>query len=172
MKSVLGIAQGLTLCLAVGACGFLSREDRSPQIAPQVAIPDTTRPEGRPASTAVRPPADVRPPSGARTPASFDTTTTEERTAAMAAPAQGSRILGTTIASLGAPAEPGFWLRTPLVTAITPGRVTHAASGATLRVELRPSGGASGSGSQLSLPAFRAMNLPLTGLPELRVEAE
>jgi hypothetical protein len=156
----------LALCLAIAGCGLLPQRDRDPAMSAQVAGADTPRPEGRPGS------GGIAPPAGARTAEAFDTTTAEERVAALAAPATGTRSLGTTIASLGSPADAGFWLRTPLVTAVTPGRVTHAPSGASVRVELRPSGGAAGSGSQLSLPAFRAMELPLTGLPELRVEAE
>jgi hypothetical protein len=49
--------------------------------------------------------------------------------------------------------------------------VVVAATGAEAQVELLPSGGAPGSGSQLSLPAFRLLGLPLTALPELEVFA-
>lgn len=128
------------------------------------AGPETPRPVARP--------DPARAPTGARTAEAFDTTTAAERAAARAAPATGTRVLGTTIATLGSPADPGFWLRTPLVDTPMRGVVVHPDSGARLGLELRPSGGAPGSGSQLSLPAFRAMNLPLTSLPELRVAAE
>jgi hypothetical protein len=155
------ISRGLTLCLGLAACGLVPQASNDGAVT---AGPETPRPSARPVG--------VPPPAGARTAAAFDTTTQAERAAAQAAPASGTRALGTTIASLGSPAEPGFWLRTALVTAITPGVVIHTPTGARLRLELRPSGGVAGSGSQLSLPAFRAMNLPLTGLPELQVEAE
>jgi len=82
---------------------------------------------------------------------------------------RGSQPLGTTVASLGDPADPGLWAETPLVTAPRPGRLEDPATGASVEVELRPSGGAPGSGTRASLPALRALGVPLTGLPELRV---
>jgi hypothetical protein len=106
----------------------------------------------------------------ARTVDEFDTTTAQDRAAAVAAAsAPGGARLGTTIASLGSPADPGIWLRTPLVTQTTMGRVEHAPTGKSVAVELRPSGGAPGSGSQISLPAMRLLEIPLTALPELVV---
>jgi hypothetical protein len=100
----------------------------------------------------------------------FDTTSQEERDAAVVTeqPAE-SGPLGTTIASLGPPAEPGIWLKTALVTALTPGQVAY--QGKTINIELRPSGGAAGSGSQISLAAMRLIDAPLTSLPELTVFA-
>jgi hypothetical protein len=109
------------------------------------------------------------PPPTARTVEQFDTTTAEDRAEALAvepAPAP-SNELGTTIASLGPPADPGIWLKTPLVTTLTPGRVEY--QGNSVNVELRPSGGAAGSGSQISLAAMRLIEAPLTGLPEVTV---
>jgi len=109
------------------------------------------------------------PPPQARTAEEFDTTTPEARAAAVAAPPVASEErLGTTIASLGPPAEPGIWMETPLVRAVTMGRV-EAASGKSVTLELRPSGGAAGSGSQISLAAMRLLEVPLTDLPELTV---
>ncbi|TNC73896.1 D-galactarate dehydratase [Rubellimicrobium roseum] len=75
--------------------------------------------------------------------------------------------LGTTVASLGSPTNPGRWLETPLVAEPTQGRVEY--NGQSVNVELRPSGGEPGSGSQISLEAMRALGAPLTGLPELTV---
>jgi hypothetical protein len=124
-----------------------------------------------PVTEAAAPAPALRPPAG-RTAAALDTTTPEERAAAVAPAAAAARLLGTTLASLGDPAAPGFWMATPLVTAPAPGQVRHPASGATVRLELRPSGAAPGAGSQLSLAAFRALELPLTALPELEVRAE
>jgi hypothetical protein len=132
----------------------------APPVTATEARADTPRPEARPAA--------LRPPAGARTADQFDTTTAAERAAA-AAPAAASRQLGTTIASLGSPAEAGFWLKTPLVTSPTPGRVVLEA--ASVNVELIPSGAAAGSGSQLSLAAFRVLGVPLTSLPEVTVFA-
>lgn len=75
--------------------------------------------------------------------------------------------LGTTVASLGSPAETGLWLETPLVSEAQAGRIEY--NGQSVSVQLRPSGGEPGSGSQISLEAMRALGAPLTGLPELAV---
>lgn len=106
------------------------------------------------------------PPAGARTAAQFDTTSAADRAAAVATPV-GAQKLGTTIASLGSPTEPGIWLRTGLVTELVQGRVTY--QGTSVNVELRPSGGPATAGSQISLAAMRLLGAPLTGLPELTV---
>ena len=97
----------------------------------------------------------------------FDTTTATDRAAAVATPPTGVQALGTTIASLGSPAEAGIWLKTPLVTAPTPGRVDY--QGKSITIALRPSGGVAGSGSQISLAAMRLIEAPLTSLPEITV---
>lgn len=109
------------------------------------------------------------PPRAARTAEQFDTTTAEQRAAAAAGGAAGGALLGETVASLGNPAEPGFWLLTPLVDAPVTGRIVSAATGRGTEVELRPSGGAPGSGSQVSLAAIRLLGVPLTDLAVLRV---
>lgn len=109
------------------------------------------------------------PPPTARTAAEFDTTSAADRAEALAVEPAGETRLGTTIGSLGNPAEPGIWISTPYVTAVTPGRVEVAATGKSINIELRPSGGAPGSGSALSLPAMQLLELPLTDLPELVV---
>ncbi|WP_394177353.1 D-galactarate dehydratase [Yoonia maritima] len=107
------------------------------------------------------------PPANATTVAEFDTTTVEEREAAVTQVAAVETRLGVTIASLGSPADPGIWLKTPLVTELSPGRVVY--NGKSVNVELRPSGGVAGSGSQISLAAMRLIEAPLTSLPELEV---
>jgi hypothetical protein len=108
------------------------------------------------------------PPTNATTVDQFDTTTAEDREEAQVINASATQTeLGTTIASLGPPTEPGIWLKTPLVTQLTPGRIRY--QGKTINVELRPSGGAAGSGSQISLAAMRLIEAPLTGLPEITV---
>ncbi|QYK39869.1 MAG: hypothetical protein KF887_10315 [Paracoccaceae bacterium] len=118
-----------------------------------------------PPAESPRPPA---PPPGARTAAALDTTSAADKAAALAAPAApaSERELGRVAVSLGNPAEPGFWLRSALVTAAGPGRVVTE-GGASLAVDLLPGEGA----AQLSLPAFRALDLPLTALPMVTILA-
>ena len=122
----------------------------------------TTRPQPRPGVAA------PVPSSGATTAAAFDTTTAADKAAALAAPAApaGERLLGKAAVALGNPAEPGFWLRSALVSAPGKGRV-EVAGGASIAVDLIPGEGA----AQLSLPAFRALKLPLTALPEVTIYA-
>lgn len=110
------------------------------------------------------------PPARARTVEQFDTTTAEDRAAAVAKPdPAGETKLGTTIATLGSPADPGIWIKTPLVKELVLGRAVYGANGKSVTLELRPSGGATGSGSQISLPAMRLLDAPLTGLLELTI---
>ncbi|WP_342344709.1 D-galactarate dehydratase [Vannielia litorea] len=111
------------------------------------------------------------PPADARTADQFDTTTDEEKQAAAAAPVAAERELGSTIASLGDPTDPGFWAETPLVNTAQAGRLVYPGNGNSVQVELRPSGGEPGSGTRVSLPAFQVLGAPLTGLPELLVYA-
>lgn len=102
---------------------------------------------------------------GAKRPETLDKTTpTEVAAAQRAAPPKGGHDLGQVVASLGSPAEPGFWLRTALVTAPAKGFVTTD-TGATLAVDLIPGAG----GAQMSLAAYRGLGLPLTALPVLTV---
>ena len=77
--------------------------------------------------------------------------------------------LGVTIASLGDATQPGFWLRTPLVTAAQKGRVSYAATGRSVDVDLIPIEGAETAGSRISLQAMMALGAGLTDLPELTV---
>lgn len=116
----------------------------------------------------------VRPPAGARTVAQFDTTSTVEKQSAAseakAAQASGAgRFLGRTVASLGDPADPGLWLRTPLLKVPAKGRVVYPANGKAVQLDLIPIEGTATAGSRLSLPAFRVIEAPLTGLPEVEV---
>jgi len=83
-----------------------------------------------------------------------------------ATPASG--LLGETVAALGDPIEPGFWLKTPLVTAEQPG-ILERAGGATVQVTLLPLGGPATGGSQISLSAMRALDIGLTELITLKV---
>jgi len=112
------------------------------------------------------------PPPTARTVDQFDTTTAEDRAEALSASQDvGERALGSTIASLGSPTDPGIWLKTPLVGEVIQGRVQYPDNGKSINIELRPSGGVVGAGSQISLAAMRLLEAPLTGLPELLVFA-
>ena len=155
------------LTLAIGAltaCGDsgLFQRTATPDEAVQTPDAETVRPETRPDL-----PVDGLARTALRTAETLDQTTAAERAAATA-PGAGGAPLGETLASLGNPAEGGFWLRTGLVTDARQGRVVTQ-GGATVQLELRPSGNAPGAGSQLSLPAFRALDLPLTDLPRLTV---
>lgn len=118
----------------------------------------------------VQKPGVVEIGTGGQSAASLDTTTAAEKAAATAAPAGGA-VIGTTVASLGAVTEQGFWLRTPLVKTETQGSVKSAA-GASVKVTLIPIDGPPTAGSQISLAAMRALDLGLTDLPTLTVYAE
>ena len=81
------------------------------------------------------------PPPKARTVEQFDTTTAEDRAAAVAKPEPaGETKLGTTIATLGSPADPGIWIKTPLVTELVMGRAVYGANGRSVNLELAPVG--------------------------------
>ncbi|MBL4811167.1 MAG: D-galactarate dehydratase [Rhodobacteraceae bacterium] len=108
------------------------------------------------------------PPASANTAEAFDTTSEADRVAALAPPEPaGEQRLGTTIGSLGNPGDPGIWIETALVTELVYGRAEVTATGNSINLELRPSGGEAGSGSQISLPAMRLLQIPFTDLPEL-----
>ncbi|WP_295314457.1 hypothetical protein [Roseobacter sp.] len=106
--------------------------------------------------------------AGPATPEAFDTTTPQEREAAVTSASSGA-TLGRTVASLGSPAEPGFWLKTALVQDETSGSVTDPGSGRAVSVTLIPIDGPPTSGSRLSLAAMRVLGVPLTDLIEIEV---
>ena len=177
MKYVMSIVVLTTL----GACtspsltglGFQNADPGLVAVGPHLAVargPDFAPPV-RPALdlAQVRPDVPPPPPVSARTVEQFDTTSAQERAAATSTPTGGAQRLGVTIASLGSPTDPGIWFKTPLVAAMTQGRIVY--KGTSVNVELRPSGGAQGSGSQISLAAMRLIGAPLTGLPEVSVYA-
>lgn len=101
----------------------------------------------------------------------LNTTTRAERSQAAAAPAGGERRIGSTIASLGDPSQPGFWVKTPLVQSETRGRILNPANGKSAKVRLIPLGGSAGGGSQVSLPALQLIGVSLTDLPAIEVFA-
>jgi hypothetical protein len=102
----------------------------------------------------------------AKTVDALDTTTQEQRAAAAAKPATAEERLGKTIASLGDPTDPGFWISTSLVSTPAKGRVENPATGKSVQVDLIP---ANEGGSRLSLPAMRLLGVSLTDLPEVVV---
>ncbi|MDO5641809.1 MAG: hypothetical protein Q4G26_05395, partial [Paracoccus sp. (in: a-proteobacteria)] len=118
------------------------------------------------AAPAPRPPA-AGLQGGGQTVAQLDRSTPAERAAATAAPAATGGKLGDTIASLGNATEPGFWIKTPLVTSAAKGRVVNPATGKSVNLDLQPLGG--GGGSQLSLAAMQALGVGLTDLPKVEV---
>ncbi len=141
--------------LMSGCASFPKFGQRS--AAPAVA----SAPEALPTPELMAPP----PPQGARTAEALDTTTPEQRAAATAVPAPASdAALGSVVVALGNVTEAGFWLRSSLVSAPRPGMVQTAA-GKTVQVDLLPGDGA----AQLSLAAFRALELGLTDLPQVTV---
>ena len=107
-----------------------------------------------------------RPKPAAKTADAFDTTTAEQRAAAAAKPVTAEARLGKTVASLGDPTDPGFWIKTSLVTAPAKGRVENPATGQSVQVDLIP---APEGGSRISLPAMRLLGVSLTDLPEVVV---
>lgn len=143
--------------LAPVACGRFAIPDSD--LAPP---PGMIHPMPRPEASAV--------PEGANTVEAFDTTSAAERAAAQATPTASAQAkLGRTVATLGNPADPGFWLETPLVKKRGPGRVVSVETGKAVALELRPIEGAAGAGSRISLPALRLLGVGLAGLHELDV---
>ena len=169
-------AQAIGLLGLLGACGLtgagqapegeVSGESRVGGITTDV----TVRPRARPVDLVNRV-ADAFAPEGARTAEAFDTISAEERAAATAGNAQGPE-LGSTVASLGYPAETGLWIKTPLVTREGPGRVRYPANGKSVAVTLIPLDGPKTAGSRLSLSAMQALGAPLTDLPTVEVFSE
>lgn len=148
---ILGLGAGVSGCA----------RDGRPSDAVLAPAEGQLRPMPRPGSTG-------GPATGAVTVDQFDTTTPQERAAALAGGGGGAAI-GRTVATLGNPADPGFWLETPLVDTVRSGRVVAVASGKAVQVELRPIEADPGAGSRISLPALRLLEVGLAGLHELDV---
>lgn len=127
------------------------------------AVVDRVR--GRPAEVAPAPvaAAGVIGTAAAQSAEALDASNAAEK-AALSAGGAGGAALGSVVVSLGDPTAQGFWLRSSLVTAPAKGRVVTD-EGASIAVDLLPGAGT----AQLSLPAFRALGLPLTGLPQVTV---
>lgn len=155
---------GLSGCASPSLQGIFSTN--APEFAPTVEVSAPA-----PVIETLDPTPPPPPPANANTVAEFDTTTAQDRAEALAAPEPaGETSLGKTLASLGSPSDPGIWLKTPLVDALTAGRIDY--NGRSLNIELRPSGGEIGSGSQISLPAMGLLNASLTDIIELTVYSE
>ncbi|MEL6121794.1 MAG: hypothetical protein AAFR49_19210 [Pseudomonadota bacterium] len=150
---LVGLASALAGCSAIPQGLFGQREDPQPTIS--VA---PTLEEGE-------------APLGATTAEEFDTTSEDDRAAALegATSTGGETDLGTTIASLGDVTQTGFWLKTPLVSAPTKGRVQFTENGKAVAVDLIPLEGEPGSGSRISLAAMRLLEVDLTALADLQV---
>ena len=150
----------LAASLALSGCAGLGMN--SSALAVQTGAAGT-KPKTRPL---VARPMPARP----RSPEDFDVTTVEERKAAVTArPLPEAKRLGSTVASLGNPAEQGFWMKTPLVRTATRGRIVYPVTGTSVEVDLFPLDGPATGGSQVSLAAMRLLGAPLTALPELVV---
>ena len=170
---------GLTLCCALAGCTGQSpifnggglfpgrAEINNATPTPTSSAPTQLVPTGEPNATS----SAAAPPSTVGAPDPFQTAVVnpdENGGPEANAPPSDGRI-GTTIASLGDPAEGGFWVKTALVSAPTSGRVVYVNSGRSVQVQLIPLDGPAGGGSQISLAAMRLLDAPLTGLPELVV---
>jgi hypothetical protein len=86
-----------------------------------------------------------------------------------AEPEQPSGPLGRTVATLGDAAQPGLWLKTPLVQVQGPGRIVDPATGQSVSVILIPIAGPVTAGSRLSLQAMQGLGLRLTDIVEVGV---
>lgn len=174
---ILRIALTLS-ALALTACSQATKEAADNPAQPGTMIDPAT---GQPViagpeltGTAPRTPGKTlssapRPSPAARTAAQFDTTSREQKAQAAAPPASAERRLGTTVASLGDPSQPGFWIKTPLAKSETDGRIVNPANGKSAKVRLIPMGGPASAGSQVSLPALQLIGVSLTDLPMIEV---
>jgi hypothetical protein len=153
----------LLLCcvaaLALPGCAVLDRLQGRPKAAP---VPEA--PLEAPLATEIAVPVETTPLGATgQSPEALDTTSAAEKEAALAAPAPSAGgELGRQVVALGSPADPGLWVQTSLVAAVTKGSV-RAPNGQTLSVELRPGSGA----ALMSLAAYQALGIALTDLPEL-----
>ncbi|MFQ5437362.1 MAG: hypothetical protein ACE5DK_00865 [Paracoccaceae bacterium] len=142
-----------------------------PCIEVQTPDQDTMRPRPRPGTPAQPAPAGEGFVEGVSA-ETLDKTSDKDKEKALKTEEKVRETeLGRTIASLGAVGQQGFWLKTPLVLKETQGRIVWADNGNSVNVTLMPKGGEATSGSQISLAAMRALEIPLTALPELIVFA-
>lgn len=158
--------------LALAACADLGSE--RPAEAPaqdDAARPAPTPERVTPTLTAGRAGgAPLSRPAAAR-PEAYDRSTAEQKAEASAADRAEARLLGTTTASLGDPAQQGFWIRTPLAKSAGKGRLVDPATKKAVNVDLIPREGPESGGSLVSLAAMQMLGVPLTSLPRLEVFA-
>lgn len=166
------VISGVLVVLLSGCSTVGSFLRKSP--APVPVISDELTPPATEVETAVLAPATAAPPppAAARTVEALDTTTPEQRAAAVAPAQTPSKVLGKTVVSLGSPTEPGLWVKTPLVKAEAQGRVTNPANGKSSLVTLLPLDGLATAGSRMSLPALRLIGASLTDLTEVEIALE
>ncbi len=164
-------ACAILAAFGLAGCDGTFSNGAGPRVAPPKVESSTgNRPPARPASLQT---AAAKPARSAHTAEQFDTSTNEQRAEAVAVvPAGGERRLGITVGSLGNPAEPGFWLKTPLVSVAGKGRIEYPVNGKSVAVDMIPIEGPKTAGSRVSLAALRLLGAPLTGLPDLIVYAE
>lgn len=133
--------------LVVSACGVPPERNNRGQVPEIVAENEEgdvqTRPQARPSDQ----PEEVAAPT----------------------PEMSIGTLGRTVASLGNAAEPGLWLKTPLVAAERTGRVHNPKTGQSVAVTLIPIEGERTAGSRMSLAAMQAIGASLTDLVEVDV---
>jgi hypothetical protein len=148
------------VALALSGCAIFQNKDAADR-----PLPATGEAEASPATESATVSSTTALGATAVSAEALDTTTAEEKAAALAAPASGGeRELGRVVVALGPPAEQGIWLSTALVKEKAQGRIMTAA-GKSLTLELRPGSG----GALLSLAAFQALGLSLTELPEVTI---
>ncbi|MEO0746031.1 MAG: hypothetical protein AAFY49_11850 [Pseudomonadota bacterium] len=135
---------GLVFCVALSGCAVLERV-QGPQASG--AVPEVVEDTDAPLRPQARP----------------DTAPVED------APEVSIGTLGRTVASLGNAAEPGLWMKTPLVQSERSGTVYYPETNKSVQVTLIPIDGPATAGSRLSLEAMQALGAPLTGLPEVDV---
>ncbi len=157
-----------TICLGLAACGAPMERlglagPNADKTAALPAAEDADQASYDPVTSAPRPPA------AARTVEALDTTTPEQRAAAVAPAAAGARVLGTTVVSLGSATEPGLWIKTPLVKTEMQGRVKNPATGKSSTVMLIPIEGPITAGSRMSLAALRLIGASLTDLTSVEI---
>ena len=142
----------LVLAFGLGACSLFA-----PKAPPPLALaaPDPA------AALAVNPMATLG--TGVSVD-SLDASQAEEAAALAALPVSGEHEIGRVTVALGSPTEPGFWLKSALISVPGKGRV-EVSSGKSVAVDLIPGEGA----ALLSFAAFRALDLSLTDLPDVTV---
>lgn len=153
--------------LALAGCGdsglgLFKRGERGPEPVIQTPAKTDVRPTERPDA----PPLNAGGALTQEAAGAVSETALVEATKPVERPEQDR---GTTVASLGLLERDGFWLRTPLVSSEADGRVVLEPSGASVNLRLLPSGGESGSGSQLSIAAMQVLGVPITDLVTVRV---